>query len=79
MPKLIELTAAHGISGVPVLDGSDLVGIVTRRDLRFESDLQKLVSAIMTPKDKLVTVKEGRDLRRKYNCCCTSIALRKFW
>jgi len=56
---LIALTSAHGISGVPVLHGDDLVGIVTRRDLRFESNPQKLVSAIMTPKDKLVTVKEG--------------------
>jgi IMP dehydrogenase len=57
--ELIELTGAHGISGVPVLDGKDLVGIVTRRDLRFESNPEKLVSEIMTPKDKLVTVKEG--------------------
>ncbi len=57
--ELIELTSANGISGVPVLDGKDLVGIVTRRDLRFESNPEKLVSAIMTPKDKLVTVKEG--------------------
>ena len=61
--ELIELTSAHGISGVPVLDGGDLVGIVTRRDLRFESNPQKLVSAIMTPKDKLVTVKEGAGLK----------------
>jgi len=57
--ELIELTAAHGISGVPVLNGKDLVGIVTRRDLRFESDHGKLVSAIMTPREQLVTVKEG--------------------
>ncbi len=57
--ELIQLTSAHGISGVPVLNGEDLVGIVTRRDLRFESDLQKLVSTIMTPREKLVTVKEG--------------------
>jgi IMP dehydrogenase len=57
--ELMELTSAHGISGVPVLDSGDLVGIVTRRDLRFESNPQKLVSAIMTPRDKLVTVKEG--------------------
>ncbi|MEM9257038.1 MAG: IMP dehydrogenase [Pseudomonadota bacterium] len=57
--ELIDLTSAHGISGVPVLDGQDLVGIVTRRDLRFESNPQKLVSEIMTPKDKLVTVREG--------------------
>lgn len=60
--ELIELTSAHGISGVPVLDGTDLVGIVTRRDVRFESNPEKLVSAIMTPRDKLVTVKEGADL-----------------
>ncbi len=60
--ELIELTSAHGISGVPVLDGGDLVGIVTRRDMRFESNPQKLVSAIMTPRDKLVTVKEGASL-----------------
>jgi IMP dehydrogenase len=57
--QLIELTTSHGISGVPVLNGDDLVGIVTRRDLRFESDHSKLVSDIMTPRDKLVTVKEG--------------------
>jgi len=57
--ELIELTRAHGISGVPVLDGQDLVGIVTRRDLRFESNPARLVSAIMTPRDQLVTVKEG--------------------
>jgi IMP dehydrogenase len=57
--ELLELTSAHGISGVPVLDGEDLVGIVTRRDLRFESNPEKLVSAIMTSRDKLVTVKEG--------------------
>ncbi|MEP4147413.1 MAG: IMP dehydrogenase [Halioglobus sp.] len=56
---LIDLTSSHGISGVPVLDGEDLVGIVTRRDLRFESDHSKLVSDIMTPREKLVTVKEG--------------------
>ncbi|KAA1194405.1 IMP dehydrogenase [Pseudohalioglobus sediminis] len=57
--ELLELTASHGISGVPVLNGEDLVGIVTRRDLRFESDHTKLVSDIMTPRDQLVTVKEG--------------------
>jgi IMP dehydrogenase len=60
--QLMELTAANGISGVPVLNGEDLVGIVTRRDLRFESNPQKLVSEIMTPRDQLVTVKEGADL-----------------
>ncbi len=59
LAELRELTGAHGISGVPVLDGEDLVGIVTRRDTRFESNPAKLVSEIMTPRDKLVTVKEG--------------------
>lgn len=57
--QLMEVTGAHGISGLPVLDGSDLVGIVTRRDVRFESNPQKLVSEIMTTRDNLVTVKEG--------------------
>jgi len=57
--QLLELTAFHGISGVPVLNGEDLVGIVTRRDLRFESDHTKLVSDIMTPRGQLVTVREG--------------------
>ena len=56
---LIELTRANGISGVPVTQDGDLVGIVTRRDLRFETDTSQSVAAIMTPRDKLVTVKEG--------------------
>lgn len=57
--ELIALTKQHNISGVPVLSGSDLVGIVTSRDVRFETNHQRLVSEIMTVKDKLVTVKEG--------------------
>lgn len=56
---LLELTNEHNISGVPVVDNGDLVGIVTRRDVRFEPGLDLPVSAIMTPKDSLVTVKEG--------------------
>ncbi|HEX5359625.1 MAG TPA: IMP dehydrogenase [Fluviicoccus sp.] len=56
---LLALTQAHKISGVPVVQGDNLVGIVTSRDLRFETRLDQPVSAIMTPKDKLVTVKEG--------------------
>ena len=60
--ELIELTAAAGISGLPVLDGDDLVGIVTARDRRFETELEKPVSSIMTPREKLVTVGEGADL-----------------
>jgi len=57
--ELRQLTQAHGISGVPVLNGDDLVGIVTRRDVRFESDNTKRVSSLMTGRDKLVTVLEG--------------------
>ncbi|WP_053980272.1 IMP dehydrogenase [Marinagarivorans algicola] len=56
---LINLTKANNISGVPVLDGGDLVGIVTARDVRFEPNLDATVGSIMTPKAKLVTVKEG--------------------
>lgn len=59
--EVLELTAANKISGLPVVDGKDLVGIVTGRDIRFESRLDTKVSEIMTPKDKLVTVKEGEN------------------
>ena len=59
--QLIDLTRAEKISGVPVVDGEELVGIVTSRDVRFETHYDDLVSTIMTPKDKLVTVKEGTD------------------
>jgi len=56
---VMELTKEIGISGVPVVEGSDLVGIVTARDLRFETHLDDPVSSVMTPREKLVTVKEG--------------------
>ncbi len=52
-----ELTARHGISGLPVVDSGELVGIVTKRDIRFETREDEPVSSIMTPKEKLVTVK----------------------
>ena len=57
--EVIDLTRAQNISGVPVVDGEELVGIVTHRDLRFETRYSAPVSAVMTPKDRLVTVKEG--------------------
>ena len=57
--EVLELTRANNISGVPVVKGEDLVGIVTRRDLRFETRYDNPVSTIMTPKEKLVTVGEG--------------------
>jgi len=56
---VIELTKEIGISGVPVVVGPNLVGIVTARDLRFETHLDDPVSSMMTPKERLVTVKEG--------------------
>ena len=58
---VLELTRANNISGVPVVSGEDLVGIVTSRDLRFEKRFDHPVSSIMTPKERLVTVKEGAD------------------
>ena len=52
-----ELTAKHGISGLPVVDRDGLVGIVTKRDIRFETREDEPVASIMTPREKLVTVK----------------------
>jgi len=56
---VLALTRAHNISGVPVVRGKELMGIVTGRDLRFETRFDDPVSNIMTGKNKLVTVKEG--------------------
>ncbi len=57
--EVIKLTRARNISGVPVVDGGQLVGLVTSRDMRFEKKLDDPVRHIMTKKDKLVTVREG--------------------
>ncbi len=57
--EVLQLTRQHNISGVPVVDGAELVGIVTNRDLRFETRYDEPVSTVMTPKNRLVTVKEG--------------------
>ncbi len=57
--EVLALTRANHISGVPVVDGTSLVGIVTSRDLRFETRMDQPVSKIMTPQPRLVTVKEG--------------------
>ena len=57
--EVFDLTRRHNISGVPVVDGDELVGIVTSRDMRFEKKLDDPVRNIMTRKDKLVTVQEG--------------------
>jgi IMP dehydrogenase len=61
--ELINLTRKNGISGVPVLHGEDLVGIVTRRDVRFETKYDKTVASIMTTRKNLVTVGEGASAR----------------
>jgi IMP dehydrogenase len=56
------LTETYRISGLPVVEGKRVVGIVTNRDLRFETRLDQPVRAIMTPRDRLVTVREGATL-----------------
>lgn len=59
--EVLAITRAHNISGVPVVSGVDLVGIVTSRDLRFETRMDAPVSEIMTPRERLVTVREGAE------------------
>ena len=68
--EVIDLTKAMGISGVPVVEGKETIGIVTGRDLRFETQLDAPVSTVMTPQD-----------RRTRRCCrsCTSIASKRCW
>jgi IMP dehydrogenase len=60
--QVMEITRQHRISGLPVVQGKQVVGIVTNRDLRFESRLDAPVSSIMTPRERLVTVREGATL-----------------
>ena len=60
--EVLDITRSNNISGVPVVDDEQLLGIVTSRDLRFETRLDAPVSTIMTPKNRLVTVKEGAAL-----------------
>jgi IMP dehydrogenase len=60
--EVIEITRQHRISGLPVVRGKQVVGIVTNRDLRFETRLDEPVASIMTPRERLVTVKEGATL-----------------
>jgi IMP dehydrogenase len=57
--EVLALTRQHRISGLPVVDGRKVVGIVTNRDLRFETNLDQPVTAIMTPRERLVIVREG--------------------
>ena len=60
--QVVELSRQHGVSGFPVLEGKTVVGIVTNRDLRFESRLDAPVREIMTPRERLVWVREGASL-----------------
>ncbi len=57
--ELLDLMAHYNFSGVPVVHGEHLVGIVTSRDIRFETNLSLKIGEIMTPKERLITVKEG--------------------
>jgi IMP dehydrogenase len=59
--ELMQLTSELSISGMPVVDDGKLMGIVTRRDFRYADNLSESVSTIMTPYEKLITVKEGFD------------------
>jgi IMP dehydrogenase len=59
--EVIDLTKSMSISGVPVVEGKQTIGIVTHRDLRFETKLDAPVSSVMTPQDRLVTIREGAD------------------
>ena len=59
LEQLQAMTAEQGISGMPVVSGNKVIGIVTRRDVHFEPNKQTLVSQVMTPQERLITVKEG--------------------
>mgnify|MGYP001209004452 FL=1 len=59
--EVMQITQKHKISGLPVLLNEKIVGIVTNRDLRFEENLDQPVKNVMTPRERLVTVKEGAD------------------
>jgi len=59
--RVNELTNLHGFSGMPVVEGDDLVGIITNRDIRFETNLDRTVKELMTPKERLITVREGEE------------------
>ncbi len=59
--QLYQTTMDHGISGVPVVEGSQLIGIITSRDVRFEGRVDARVRDVMTPKERLVTALEGTD------------------
>lgn len=57
--ELLAITSKRKISGVPVIENGKVVGIVTNRDVRFETNLDLAIRSIMTPRERLVTIKEG--------------------
>lgn len=57
--ELKKITSEYNISGLPVVEGEQLVGIITNRDIRFELDMEQKVANLMTPKERLITIKEG--------------------
>jgi IMP dehydrogenase len=59
LKELLEITKTNNISGMPVIDKNQLVGIITNRDVRFATDLKQKVASLMTPKERLITVREG--------------------
>jgi IMP dehydrogenase len=65
--NVLDLTRQYKISGLPVVQGRQLVGIVTNRDLRFENNLDQPVKNIMTPRERLITVKENTSLEDARN------------
>ena len=65
--NVLSLTRQHKISGLPVVQGKQLVGIVTNRDLRFENNLDQPIKNIMTPLERLITVKENTSLEEARN------------
>jgi IMP dehydrogenase len=65
--NVLSLTRQHKISGLPVVQGKLLVGIITNRDLRFESNLDQPIQNIMTPRERLITVKENASLEEARN------------
>ena len=60
--EVLDMVKKRGFSSLPVVENGRVVGIVTNRDLRFETDLDEPVSAVMTPRARLVTVREGTGL-----------------
>lgn len=76
--ELIAITSANNISGVPVVKDGKVVGIVTGRDTRFETNLEQPVSNIMTGQDRLVTVREGES-KENIQALLQNTVLKKSW